>query len=292
MLSHQAGAGTPDYFACRYGGSRAMFRGPQARLDAPYIAMLGGSFTFGMSVHAPFPALVASATAIPVVNLGVQNGGPDVYLSDPEILNIIARANVAVVQLTGAETLSNPFYTVHARRNDRFLTARPALQGLFPEVDFTDIHFVRHLLQVLARADGRRFGLVVQALKATWVARMQDLLVHLPLRRRLLWLSDTPPPDEGDSMGAGIGPLLVDKGMLAQLRPLGGEVIVAVPSQEARGKDSAADAPSQGCVAPKAGLPGQATHREVAALLLPAIAAHMRTGHKPPLVPRQVDATP
>lgn len=269
-----------------------MFRGPQAALDRPYIAILGGSATFGMQVHAPFPALIATAAALPVVNLGIPNGGPDAYLSDPEILNIIARATVAVVQLTGAETLSNPYYMVHARRNDRFLAAKPALQSLFPEVDFTDIHFVRHLLQVLARVDGSRFALVVQALKANWVARMQDLLVHLPLRRRLLWLSQAAPPAKADTIGPGFGPLLVDAGMLARLRALAGEVIVALPGPAAPGGDATAIDLLQLDAARSAGLPGPAAHREIAALLLPAIAAQLRKGRPPPLILRKADAIP
>ncbi len=291
MLSIQNGAGAPDYCACRYGRSRSAFRGPQVSLDLPYIAMLGGSLTFGMWVHTPFPALVAAATARAVVNLGVHHGGPDVYLSDPEILNIVARADVAVVQITGAETLTNPFYSVHARRNDRFLAATPALQDLFPEVDFTDIHFVRHLLQVLQRVDSRRFAHVVQALKATWVARMQDLLVHLPLRRRLLWVAEQAPPDRADTLGAG-GPLFVDGPMLERLRALAGDVIVAVPGMEARLKDAAAAGHAWDGVSRPDGLPGPETHRLVAALVLPAIAAQPRPGRRPPLLLRKADAIP
>lgn len=291
MLSIQNGAGAPDYCACRYGRSRSVFRGPQVSLDLPYIAMLGGSLTFGMWVHTPFPALVAAATARPVVNLGVHHGGPDVYLSDPEILNIVARADVAVVQATGAETLTNPFYSVHSRRNDRFLAATPALRELFPEVDFTDIHFVRHLLQVLQRVDSHRFALVVQALKATWVARMQELLVHLPLRRRLLWVAEQAPPDRADMLGPG-GPLFVDAPMLERLRPLAGDVIVAVPGTEARLSDAAAAGPAWDRASRPDDLPGPETHRLVAAMVLPAITAQHRPARRPPLVLGKANAIP
>jgi Domain of unknown function (DUF6473) len=255
-----------------------------------YVAVLGGSATFGKGVAEPYPALVQAATGIPVLNLGVQNCGPDVYLSDPEVLTLIVRAEAAVVQLTGVETLSNPFYKVHSRRNDRFLAATPALRALFPDVDFTEFHFTRHLLQTLAHVDADRFGVVARALKTTWVQRMQHLLVHLPLRRQLLWLSDGAPPDRVDRLRPGPGPLLVDAGMLASLRPLAGDVLVAVPGPEAQSGASgdAADATWGG--GPNAGLPGSAAHRDVAAVLGPGLLAQLRRGTPAPLILRQTDA--
>jgi hypothetical protein len=246
------------------------------------VAILGGSATLGKAVAQPFPALVAAATGLTVLNLGVSNGGPDAYLSDRGVLHLISRAEAAVVQLTGAETLSNPYYSVHSRRNDRFLAATPELQALYPEVDVTEIHFARHLLRVLARTDADRFALVVDALKSTWIARMQSLLVHLPLRRRLLWLSDAPPPDRADSLGT--APLFVDSAMLERLRPLGGEVIVALPSLAARSVDAAAEPSTQASC-----LPGPATHREIAEKLAPIMAAQVRM---PPLLLRQATAAP
>lgn len=244
-------------------------RWPTPDPGARYLVCLGGSATLGKSVAQPYPALIAAAAGVPVLNLGTANGGPDAYLSDPAALHLVSRAEAAVVQLTGVETLSNPFYTVHSRRNDRFLAATADLRSLYPEVEFTEIHFARHLLQVLARTDANRFALVVRALQATWVARMQSLLVHLPLRRRLLWLSDAPPADRAESFDA--VPLFVDSGMLDRLRLLAGEVIVAVPSPNARSAD-AADGPFAG----GGGLPGQAAHHEVAERLAPVAAALVR----------------
>jgi hypothetical protein len=257
-------------------------RWPTPGPDTCYLAILGGSATLGKSVAQPYPALVAAAMGRPVLNLGTLNGGPDAYLSDPEGLHLISRADAAVVQLTGAETLSNPYYSVHSRRNDRFLAATADLRALFPEVDFTEIHFARHLLQVLARTDPDRFAIVVAALQETWVTRMQSLLVHLPLRRRLLWLADAPPPESAVTFGP--DPLFVDTGMLERLRPLAGEVILAVPSPAARAADAADDPMGEG-----SGLPGPAAHRDIAALLAPLIAAGVR---RPPLLLRQAMAVP
>ena len=278
MLTNPAGAGALDYFPCRYGQSRSVFRGPVRDLSGDYVVVLGGSPTFGKYVAKPYPDLVEAATGCPVVNLGVLNGGPDVFLSDPAVLDVAARARVAVVQISGAGAISNPYYTVHARRNDRFLAARPALISLFPEVEFTEIHFVRHLLTALKQTDGQRFAQVVRALKANWVARMQELLVHLPPRRILLWLGEASPPPHASLLEAGHGPLFVDSGMLKALNPASGLLIEAIPSAAACAEGVAnmhfplTEEALARCH------PGAAVHREIAGLLAPPVAALLRKG--------------
>ncbi len=276
MMPLQAGAGALDYFLCRYAQSRAVFRGPLRDLSRPYVAMLGGSPTFGKYVATPFPALVEAATGTSVVNLGALNAGPDFYLSDPAVLDVAAGAEVAVVQITGAEALSNPYYSVHSRRNDRFLTATPALRALFPEVDFADIHFTRHLLLVLARTDQARFSTIVQALKANWLARMRDLLAQLPPCRVLLWLADGAPPAQDSAHDLDQAPLLVDAVMLAELQPAVSAVIEAIPSHKARNEGTTymhypeTEATLARC------LPGSTMHREIADLLAPCVRSLLR----------------
>ncbi|MCX7286420.1 MAG: DUF6473 family protein, partial [Rhodobacterales bacterium] len=76
MLSIPPGAGALDYSPCCYGQSRSVFRGPSRDLSGDYVAILGGSPTFGKYVALPYPDLVERATGCPVVNLGVQHGGP------------------------------------------------------------------------------------------------------------------------------------------------------------------------------------------------------------------------
>lgn len=269
MLTISAGAGALDYSPCRYGAAKAVFRGPACDLTRPYVAMLGGSATFGKYVERPFPALVGQALGQPVANLGGLNAGPDFYLSDPAALEVAAGAQVAVLQVTGAEALSNPFYTVHARRNDRFLAATPALRALFPGVDFTEIHFTRHLLQVLDRNDPAACATVVRDLKAAWLGRMRQLLSRLPGRRVLLWLADAPPPETALTLEP--APPFIDLAMLAALRPAVDEVVIATPSPRARALASVDMTYPETEAALAACLPGAATHAEVAAELAPVV---------------------
>ena len=269
MLVLNAGARAPDYAPCRYGASKAVFRGPGRDLSRPYVAMLGGSPTFGKYVDRPYPALVETALGLPVANLGGLNAGPDFYLSDPGLLDIAAGARAAVVQVTGAEALSNPFYSVHSRRNDRFLAATPALRALFPQVDFTEIHFTRHLLQVLRRCDAVGFGQVVQGLKQNWLMRMRQLLAVLPEQRMLLWLADTAPPDRADSLD--LAPLFIDRAMLAALRCDVSAIVLAVPSPRARAMAPFDMTYPETEAAQAACLPGAAVHAEVADRLTPVL---------------------
>lgn len=269
MMSIPAEPGGLDYFPCRYGASKAVFRGPERDLTRPFVAMLGGSPTFGKYVARPFPTLVEQALGRPVANLAGLNAGPDFYLSDPAALQVAARATVAVVQVTGAEALSNPFYTVHSRRNDRFLAATPVLRDLYPEVDFAEIHFTRHLLMVLDRTDPARFAGVVAGLQANWLSRMQALLVRLPERKLLLWLADTPVPERSDHLGA--APLFIDRRLLDALAPAVSGLVEVIPSAAARARAPRDMTYPETEAAQAACLPGAAVHAEVAEHLLPAL---------------------
>jgi Domain of unknown function (DUF6473) len=273
MMLMEAGAGALDYFPCRYGASKAVFRGPARDLTVPYVAVLGGSASFGKYVARPYADLVEQDIGQPVVNLAALNAGPDFYLSDPDALDVAARASVAVVQVTGAEALSNPFYTVHSRRNDRFLAATPALRALFPQVDFTDIHFIRHLVQVLARADALRFAQLREGLRECWLQRMRQLLARLPERRVLLWLADT--GRRGDAEG---DPLSIDDALIDALRPEVTTVVIASPSPQARAMAEFDKTFPETEATQAACLPGAAVHAEVADALAPVLRRLMEKG--------------
>jgi hypothetical protein len=270
MLPDQASAVASGYGSGGCDRARRGFQAAPEDLSPPYIAFLGGSETLGRDVAKPFPALLGVATGLPVANLAAPHAGPDYYLGHPALLKAAARAEIAVLQLPGADALSNPFYTVHSRRNDRFLAATPCLHALFPKVDLTDIHFTRHLHQALARADAVAHARVVHGLRQTWVLRMRALLRHLPLRRILLCLGN--PAAEGE------GPYLLDAEVMSSLDvPL----LIATPGAAARAADLAA------CSRPDVralSLPGPATHAEIAASLVPALVAQLSAPRPEPLV--------
>jgi uncharacterized protein DUF6473 len=209
------GAGVPEDLFCRYGTSRLMCRGPRRKLNGPYIAFIGGNATFGRFVDQPFVARIEQSTGWTCVNLGAANTGLDAYVQDPELLKIAGGAKVAVIQVMGAQNLSNRYYRVHPRRNDRFVEASPLLAAIYGEVDFTDFHFNRHLLGTLKKISSARFRAVQEELQETWVARMRLLLGVLPQKPVLLWLRYEAETDAA----LGPDPLLIERSMLDRLRP-------------------------------------------------------------------------
>lgn len=258
MSCLRAGPGGPEVELCAYEGSRLAFRGPARRLGGRYVAALGGAETFGKGVGHPWPALLEAAAGVDVVNLGAVGAGPDAMLKDDMLRAACRAAQAVVLQVPGAQALSNPFYRVHPRRNDRFIAATPALQTLYPEVDFCDYAFTRHLLGGLCRRDPVRFARVAAALQAVWRARMAELLAGIAAPVVLLWLGDRPPLAE-TRLGPGSAPLLVTRGMLEALRPQTAALVeVTVPPVRPG--------------TPEAALPGCEAHEAAARALVPVLA--------------------
>lgn len=263
------GDGALDYFPCRYGTSRLLFRGPRRDLGSRFVAVLGGPETYGKFVPHPFADLLETSIDLPVVNLGTLSSGLDVYLNDPALQEIAARAEVVVVQLMGAQNLTNRYYNVHPRRNDRFLSATAALKALYREVDFTEFTFTRHLLHSLQASSAERFERIAQDLRQTWLQRMQALLAALPGQRLLLWMAHHPLPRAGGAADLARDPLLITQPMVDALRPEVAGVVEAVLPRGAADLSGMAFAPFDAPAA--AALPGPSAHRAVARALAQAI---------------------
>jgi hypothetical protein len=205
-----------QYDWCRYEGTRLAFRGPAKSFDVPYIAVLGGTETFGPFVQAPFPTLLEDWLEQPVVNLGVRQAGVSLFASEQWMLDCAARAEVSVIQVMGAGNMSNRLYSVHSRRNDRFLSVSPALKELFPSVDFTEFSFMRHLLQSLSGQSQAGFQILVEELRFSWIQRMRRVLSCIDGPVVLLWMSDRDTSSTSD-WPEGPEPLFVNKAMLDEL---------------------------------------------------------------------------
>ncbi|SDF06862.1 DUF6473 family protein [Limimaricola pyoseonensis] len=252
MRHERIGAPAPAALRCRYGTSRLEMRGPARRLDGRYIAFAGGAETFGPGADQPFPALVERRLQTACVNFGASGAGVEALLKDPEIVPICAGAQATVLQVTEAAMLSNRFYTVHPRRNDRFLRASSVLRALYPEVDFSEYCFVGHLLGALHETDAHRFEAVRDELRCAWHWRMRRLLEAISGPVLLLWLrTEAPAP--------GRWPAHVTPAMVKALAPLVQEV-VELPLGA-----SAAPAPVP------AHLPAAEDHRAAAEALTPRL---------------------
>lgn len=260
-----------DYAAVSYPGSVLRFRGPAQGLDAPYVLCLGGAETFGRFIHAPYATRLAAALPVPVVNMGVLNAGLDVILTDPAIRVATRGACAIVLQITGAQNISNRFYAVHPRRNDRFIRATTMLRTLYRDVDFTDFHFTRHLLTHLRALSRDRFGVVEAELREAWVARMLSFLTRAPVPVHLLWLSRRPPGTAEGGLHLGHDPLFVTSEMVQVVaaRAASLSVAVAPPTPRAQTTRGMFHSGAEESVARL--LPGPEAHEMAANLLAPLL---------------------
>jgi len=265
------GAGALDYLPCRYGTSKLLFRGPRRRMEKPYLAFLGGNETYGKFVPLPFPASVEQDIGRDCVNLGCQSAGLDSFVNDPEVLRIASSAEMTVLQVLGAQNLSNRFYRVHPRRNDRFLEPSPLLSAIYREVDFTEFSFNRHMLGRLQMLSPDRFETVRDELQQAWMSRMKLLLNAIDSATLLLWITFDDATDGGPDLGT--EPVLVTQAMIDTLKDqvLG---VVKVPVAPAGTSDDLGGMVYGQMDAPAAmRLPGPGAHDQIAACLTDTLRA-------------------
>ncbi|WP_322865116.1 DUF6473 family protein [Aquicoccus sp. G2-2] len=271
MTYVKMGARPLDYEPCSYGESRLLFRGPARDLTGEYVAFLGGTETYGKFLPRPFPHLVEEKLGVTCVNFGQVNAGVDAYLGDSAVIEAASGAALTVVQVMGANNLSNRFYTVHPRRNDRFLRASQLMQSVFREVDFTEFHFTRHMLGALAQRAPKRFATVIAEIQSAWLARMALLLGRIGSDTVLLWFGDHPPPTQCPMSAAQTDPFAVERSMIEKLRPHVATVIeltahpAALASETAEMVFTALEAPAAHAML------GPAAHEAVALRLADAL---------------------
>lgn len=225
MFHNRQGPAGLTYSLCQYPGARVTYRGPPANLQRPYMAFIGASETFGPFVEAPFPTLIAEAYGVEVLNLGVRNAGPDVHLQSRAMLQLTSVAVATVVQVPLIPNLSNRFYRVHPRRNDRFLCITEELRALAPYVDLCDVNFIGHFWAELARQAPDVVSLVRQEVEEVWLDRMRLMLRHIKSPVYLLVIEkDVANP---------AAKWAVSRTMLDALRSLVSQIVHVRPSQQA-----------------------------------------------------------
>ena len=213
---------------CNYGLSKLPFRGPRRPTDGRYVAFLGGSETFGKYIPKPFPDHVETEIGEVCVNLGCQSAGPDAFLHDTAIQSLCYDAAATVIQLPGATGLSNAFYKVHPRRNDRFIAPTDKLIALYPEIDFAEVSFTGHLIARLCAVDGDRFELVRKQLAVMWTLRMKSLVGQANGPVILLWFASRAPQNASTGIRPASHPAFVSRKMIEGLRPYVSNIIEVV----------------------------------------------------------------
>jgi len=260
-----------DYSNYRLPGSRIQFRGPKPDFGKPYCTFIGSSETFGKYVAKPYTQLLADGLEFGCANFSGVNAGIDLVMRDTVALKACADARIAVVAVSGAHNLSNRLYRVHPRSNDRFIRASKILQKMYPNMDFTEIHYTRHLLRSLRRADQTKFSIVVQELKKAWVARMTLLIEQINTKTVLLWVANQAPPESAQfnwTGPLGTEPLFIDQDMIDQISPKVTKVVECITSDKAqqRGTKGMVFNTKEAKIAEK--MFGPSVHKEIATALL------------------------
>ncbi len=272
MSYEKIGLETLNYDPCRYSGAKLLFRGPKRDLTSEYLAFLGGTDTYGKFIAQPFPSLIEQATGCRCVNFGWPNAGADVYLNEPAVLQYASNARLTVLQLPSAQNMSNRFYRVHPRRNDRFVRASKKLHKLYPEVDFTEFHFVRHMLRHLQTLSSDRFDAVLEELSEAWPPRIRLLLRQIDCPVVLLWFSQRCPEEADTSLKIAHDPGFVSRDMIEDLRNDVADMVEFQPSKSAQKAGQKGMVFSQIEAPAAVALMGPTSHVEVAQVLQVVIA--------------------
>ncbi len=266
-----------DYLTCRYGRSKLLFRGPRRKLKADHVAFIGSSETYGKFVETPFPDLVEQSLGLPCVNFGCMNAGVDAFINDPYVPQAASQAKVTVVQIMGADNMSNRMYSVHPRRNDRFVKESGLLSTIYGDVDFAEFNFTNHLLRHLEKTSPDRFRAIESELREAWVARMIQMLTDIDGKTVLLWISDHAPEQESRDAS----PHLITSEMINRIESHATKLVEVVISPEAiaMGIDGMIYDPSEVHLAQE--LLGPAAHHEIAEAVTPVLESMLGTKKGP-----------
>lgn len=262
-----------DYQACRYGGAKIAFRGPHKRLKGNYVTFLGGTETFGPFVAAPYPDLIELRTGLTCVNLACRKGGLDAYLSTPSLIDLCSMGAVTVIEATGAQNMSNRFYSVDPRRNNRFVRASKLMKSIFFDIDFSKVETTEQLLKTICRDAQDRLPLFRQEIQSAWVARMRTLIRAIDGPTILLWAAGHAPFSKSAGGTIAREPMFVDRAMLDAVTQDAEHIVevVIAAGELTAGFESMLTAPHD--IEAAAETLGPVAHRRIAAAIAPVLMA-------------------
>lgn len=223
-----------DYQPYKWGRLNQMYRGPRPDFGQPYIACLGAAQTFGRYAETPFPAHLAKMLGVPVANLGTAGAGPGFFLRDSMALEAASNAEVCVIQVMSARSLSNRLFQVRPQKNEQLSAVSKALSDLFPHVDFETFSYAHNMLNQIAEEEPAKFIEVERELKTAWVARTRLMLESIQTRKILFWFSERAPNERPDGKDARTNlkyPHYVDQAMLDAVTPFVDKVVYCISSE-------------------------------------------------------------
>ena len=223
-----------NYDTYTWGRLKQVYRGPKPDLDQPYIACLGAAQTFGRYAENPFPAQLGDMLRVPVANFGTAGAGPGFFLRDSMALEVASNAEVCVIQVMSARSLSNRMFQVRPKKNAQLQAVSKALSDLFPHVDFETFSYAHNMLNQIAEEDPAKFVEVERELKTAWVARTRLMLESIHTKKILFWFSERAPNEEPvkkDKTSMLKYPHYVDQAMLDAVTPFVDKVVYCISNE-------------------------------------------------------------
>lgn len=158
------------------------FRGPIPNLKQPYMACIGGAQTMGRFTADAYPQLLSDELSLPCLNLGLGGAGPAFALR-PEVLTLLQRAQLVVVQIFSGRSASNSRYDSSAEGRN---FGRCVRTGAF-------VAYEQFLSQLMLRQDESLTRRIIAETREDFAFSMNALARALPNPTVLLWFSQRKP---------------------------------------------------------------------------------------------------
>ena len=190
-----------------------------------YRVILGALQSFGVLVRKPFAHMITEEFNLPMLNLSVEGGAPQLYLNNRSVFEAYANAKFVIVQVMSALSSKTSYFETRNGKN----MFRPAGSSM-PYVPDDTVYnaMFENEPTILTRS-------VIGELRANWMREMTDLLSAITAPKILMWFSKRSPelPDDFSSYRqfSGMFPQFINREMADSVRPVVAKITVREESQ-------------------------------------------------------------
>lgn len=216
-MSYQSADGEIiDYGEVPLPGTVIQVRGPlPGNLDrGGFVCGIGAAQMFGRFVERPFLRLLGERLGVETLNLGSAGVGPGHFVRRPNVLKIMNRASVVIVQVMSGRSVSNSYFENTNAGSLRPWNA-PKTQKPRHAINAWDI--------ALAEKGPMFIRDLVVETRRNYVEEMKLLMSWIRPPKILFWFSERTPPyrERYETADAVFGafPHLVNQAVMDELRP-------------------------------------------------------------------------
>lgn len=202
---------------------------PDGLSEGRFVACLGAAQTFGALCDRPFPALLREKLETPFLNLGFGGAGPSFFLRNGELLELVNKSRLAVIQVMSGRSVSNSLFESNGtdflirRDNGKKVAAGDAFSELLDRGrSLGPFRLNRILPRIMAIVGQGTVKRLVRECRANYLAEYRTLFQLITVPKILFWFSKRSPDyrDSYASLGEVFGefPQLVNREMMDHLK--------------------------------------------------------------------------